>query len=41
MKIGVVFPQNEFGNDPAAIKDFLQFARRDMRWSLARSSPPG
>jgi probable F420-dependent oxidoreductase len=24
MKIGVVFPQNEFGNEPAAIKDYAQ-----------------
>jgi probable F420-dependent oxidoreductase len=24
MKIGVVFPQNEYGNDPAAIKDYAQ-----------------
>jgi probable F420-dependent oxidoreductase len=24
MKIGVVFPQNEFGNDPAALKDYAQ-----------------
>src|SRR5207247_1152543 len=24
MKIGVVFPQTEFGNDPAAIKDYAQ-----------------
>ena len=24
MKIGVVFPQNEFGNDPAAIKEYAQ-----------------
>jgi len=26
MKVGVVFPQTEFGNDPAAIKDFAQTA---------------
>ena len=26
MKIGVVFPQTEFGNDPAAIKDYAQTA---------------
>lgn len=26
MKIGVVFPQNEFGNDPAAIRDYAQTA---------------
>src|SRR5260370_673113 len=24
MKIGVVFPQTEFGNDPQAIKDYAQ-----------------
>src|SRR5680860_1833191 len=26
MKTGVVFPQTEFGNDPAAIKDYAQTA---------------
>lgn len=26
MKIGVVFPQTEFGNDPAAIRDYVQTA---------------
>lgn len=26
MKIGVVYPQNEFGHDPAAIRDFAQTA---------------
>jgi len=26
MKIGLIYPQNEFGNDPAAIKDFAQNA---------------
>ena len=26
MKIGVVFPQTEFGNDPSAIKDYAQTA---------------
>ena len=26
MKIGVVFPQNEFGNDPGAIRDYAQTA---------------
>jgi hypothetical protein len=26
MKIGVVFPQTEFGNDPAAIKAYAQAA---------------
>ena len=26
MKIGVVFPQTEFGNDPAALKDYAQTA---------------
>jgi len=24
MKIGVVFPQTEIGNDPAAIRDYAQ-----------------
>ena len=27
MKIGVVFPQTEFGNDPAAIRDYAQTAQ--------------
>ena len=26
MKIGLIYPQNEYGNDPAAIKDYAQTA---------------
>ena len=26
MKIGVVFPQTEYGNDPAALRDYAQTA---------------
>ena len=26
MKIGVIFPQTEFGNDPIAIRDYAQIA---------------
>ena len=28
MKLGVVFPQTEIGNDPAAIRDYAQAAEQ-------------
>lgn len=28
MNLGAFFPQTEFGNDPAAIRDFAKVARR-------------